>query len=107
MRYHGYDDAAGESSGPVPRHSGPEGRHWLGLNHQKFTAVDARFDRVDKDIGELKSDVKSGFAELRTEMNMRFIALETVIGSLQRTLLGGAAAIVAVLISALIASLVA
>jgi hypothetical protein len=94
---------------------------------EKGFSVDARFDKVEADMregfrrvdqsisdlrgemaaqgeslhGEISAQGKSlrtELGDLRTEMNTRFLALSSDFNSLQRTMIGSAAAIVAALI---------
>jgi predicted nuclease with TOPRIM domain len=56
---------------------------------KRFEEVDKRFDKVDRRFDRVEDDIKG----LRVEMNSRF-------DGLQRTLIGGAAAIIAALLAA-------
>jgi hypothetical protein len=60
------------------------------LNHK----VDGGFSRLDSDVREVRAEMK----ELRGEMNARFEALDARFDALQRTLFGGAVAIVVAVI---------
>jgi hypothetical protein len=63
---------------------------------QRFEQVDQRFDRVEADIRELRSDMKTGFAEV----NGRF-------DSMQRTMIIGFVTLFASIVASVIGGVLA
>ncbi len=66
----------------------------LGSDMDKLRSdMDKRFERVDRDIRDLRAEVKSGDEALRTEMSMRFEGLERTVhwfgGGMLLTFLAG------------------
>lgn len=63
-----------------------------------FSSVDARFDKVQAGMREGFGRVNQDIRDLRGEMNTRFLALETDIKVLHRTIIGATVATIAALI---------
>jgi tetrahydromethanopterin S-methyltransferase subunit G len=94
-----------ELSGKVDRGFGQVDKRFEQVD-KRFEQVDKRFEKVEREIVNLRVETRTEFTELRAEMKEGFARTDARLDGIQKTMIQGAIAIAAAMLTGFSAILV-